>query len=173
MFGPDGKRVQMIMLDTRYFRSKLKRKPGPRNPSDPYEGNPDPTTTILGADQWRWLGEQLRVPAELRLLVSSIQVVTEDHGFEKWMNFPHERERLFTLIRETGAEGVIILSGDRHLAELSMMDAQVGYPIYDLTSSGFNQASRSWRAFQQPRPRSQQLSARNQENSPLISQSAS
>ena len=68
------------------------------------------------------------MPAEVRLLVSSIQVVAEDHGFEKWMNFPHERERLFNLIRETGAEGVIILSGDRHLAELSMMDAQMGYP---------------------------------------------
>ena len=67
--------MQVIMLDTRYFRSPLKRKDGPRNPSDPYEGNPDPTTTILGEDQWRWLGEQLRVPAELRLLVSSIQVV--------------------------------------------------------------------------------------------------
>ena len=69
------------------------------------------------------------------------------------MNFPHERKRLFTLIRETGAEGVIILSGDRHLAELSMMDAQVGYPIYDITASGFNQASRSWRPFETNRHR--------------------
>ncbi len=69
------------------------------------------------------------------------------------MNFPHERERLFTLIRETGADGVIILSGDRHLAELSMMDARLGYPIYDLTSSGFNQASHSWRRFETNRHR--------------------
>jgi alkaline phosphatase D len=153
VFGPAGKRVQVILLDTRYFRSALKRKAGPRNPSDPYEGNTDPTTTILGEAQWRWLGEQLRVPAEVRLLVSSIQVVAEDHGFEKWMNFPHERERLFRLIRDTGADGVIILSGDRHLAELSMMDAQVGYPIYDVTASGFNQASRSWRPFETNRHR--------------------
>ena len=127
VFGPEGKRVQVILLDTRYFRSRLKRKQPCKN-SDPYEGNPDPTTTILGEAQWRWLGEQLRVPAEVRLLVSSIQVVAQDHGFEKWMNFPHERERLYNLIRETRAEGVIILSGDRHLAELSMMDAQLGYP---------------------------------------------
>ena len=145
--------MQVILLDTRYFRSPLKRKSGPRNPSDPYEGNTDPTTTILGDAQWRWLGEQLRVSAEVRLLVSSIQVVAQDHGFEKWMNFPHERERLFNLIRDTGAEGVIILSGDRHLAELSMMDAQLGYPIYDVTASGFNQASRSWRPFETNRHR--------------------
>ena len=147
LFGPEGKRVQVILLDTRYFRSRLKRKQPFKN-SDPYEGNTDPTTTILGEAQWRWLGEQLRVPAEVRLLASSIQVVAQDHGFEKWMNFPHERERLYNLIRETKAEGVIILSGDRHLAELSMMDAQLGYPLYDITASGFNQASRSWRPFE-------------------------
>ncbi len=47
VFGPEGKRVQVIMLDTRYFRSPLKRKE-PRKNSDPYEGNPDPTTTISG-----------------------------------------------------------------------------------------------------------------------------
>ncbi len=149
VFGPEGKRIQVIMLDTRYFRSSpLSRKPGARDSQGPYNGNPDAKTTILGEDQWRWLAEQLLVPAELRILVSSIQVVAEDHGWEKWMNFPHERERLYKLIRDTEAEGVIILSGDRHLAELSMMDAGVGYPIYDLTSSGLNQASRSWRPFE-------------------------
>jgi alkaline phosphatase D len=152
VYGPEGERVQVIMLDTRYFRSPLKRKE-PRKSSDPYEGNPDPKTTILGDAQWRWLGEQLRVPADVRLLVSSIQVVAQDHGFEKWMNFPHERERLFNVIRESGAEGIILLSGDRHLAELSMMDAQVGYPIYDITASGFNQASRTWRQFETNRHR--------------------
>jgi len=153
-FGPNGKRVQVVMLDTRYFRSSpLKRKPGPSDDHGPYEANPDTTTTIIGEDQWRWLGEQLRDPAEIRILVSSIQVVAEDHGWEKWMNFPHEWDRLFNLIGDTGAEGVVLLSGDRHLAELSMMDGGVGYPIYDLTSSGLNQASKSWRLYESNRHR--------------------
>jgi alkaline phosphatase D len=69
------------------------------------------------------------------------------------MNFPHERERLYKLIRETGAEGLIILSGDRHLAELSTMDAGLGYPLYDLTSSGLNQAFTSWRPLETNRHR--------------------
>jgi hypothetical protein len=154
LIGPDSKRAQVIMLDTRYFRSSpLTRKQARASGDGPYEANPDPKTTILGDDQWRWLAEQLRVPAEIRILVSSIQVVAEDHGWEKWMNFPHERERLFRLIRDTGAEGVILLSGDRHLAELSMMDGAVGYPIYDLTSSGLNQASKSWRPYEANRHR--------------------
>jgi alkaline phosphatase D len=102
-------------------------------------------STILGKPQWRWLEEQLRQPAEVRLLVSSIQVISQNHGGEKWMNFPLERERLFNLIRDTKANGVIILSGDRHLAELSVMDGGVGYPIYDFTSSGLNRGRPDWR----------------------------
>lgn len=154
VFGPEGKRVQVILLDTRYFRtSPLKRDPKALLARGPYGPNPDPDATILGEDQWRWLGEQLRVPAEVRLLASSIQVVAEDHGWEKWMNFPRERERLFAMIREAGAEGLIVLSGDRHLAELSLMDAGVGYPIYDLTSSGLNQGARAWRPLETNRHR--------------------
>jgi hypothetical protein len=153
VFGPTGKRVQVILLDTRYFRSALKKKAVAPRGEGPYEPNPDPATTMLGEDQWRWLADQLRIPAEIRLIGSSIQVVAEDHGWEKWMNLPHERERLYTLIRETGAEGVIFLSGDRHLAELSMMDGGLGYPLYDLTSSGLNQAANSWRPLEVNRHR--------------------
>ena len=154
VFGPEGKRVQIILLDTRYFRtSPLKRDRRALTSQGPYVPDPDPDATILGEDQWRWLAEQLKVPAEVRLLASSIQVVAEDHGWEKWMNFPRERERLFKLIRDSGAEGVIILSGDRHLAELSMMDAGIGYPVYDLTASGLNQAARAWRALETNRHR--------------------
>ena len=144
IFGPPDKSVQVIMLDTRYFRSPLKKKkafPG----EGPYVVNPDPKATVLGPAQWQWLEEQLRIPAKLRLLVSSIQVVPEDHNWEKWFNHPGERDRLFQVIRDTKASGIIALSGDRHLAELSMMDAGIGYPLYDLTSSGLNQAFVRWR----------------------------
>ena len=50
------------------------------------------------------------VQAEVRILASSIQVVPEDHGWEKWMNIPHERERLYKLINETKAAGLFIIS---------------------------------------------------------------
>jgi alkaline phosphatase D len=153
VFGPPGKRTQVILLDTRYFRSALKKKEKFIPAEGGYVPNTDPDATFLGAAQWKWLEEQLRVPAELRLLVSSIQVVAEDHGHEKWMNIPAERERLFRLLADTKAGGVVILSGDRHLAELSMMDAGLGYPLYDLTASGLNQASKRWRKLETNRHR--------------------
>jgi alkaline phosphatase D len=148
IFGPDGKRVQVILLDTRYFRSPLKLCTSCNASQGRYEADNDPAKTMLGAAQWKWFEEQLRLPAEVRIIVSSVQVVPEDHGWEKWMNFPRERQRLFDLLRATRARGVLFISGDRHLAELSMMDAGLGYPIYDLTSSGLNQASQVWRKYE-------------------------
>jgi alkaline phosphatase D len=153
-FGPPEKRVQIIVLDTRYFRSPLQKKPGKRPPGEgPYEVSSDTKATMLGDAQWKWLESQLKVPARVRILVTSIQVVAQDHAWEKWMNFPHERERLYKLVADTKAAGLIAVSGDRHLAELSMMDAGIGYPLYDLTSSGLTEGNAKWRKLEVNRHR--------------------
>jgi alkaline phosphatase D len=142
LYGPEGQRTQVILLDTRYFRSPLKPMPGQRSRYVPDDSD---TVTMLGDAQWQWLEAQLRQPAELRIIASSIQVIAEDHPFEKWMNFPKERARLLKLIRDTGAKGVVFLSGDRHLAEISMLPSEVGYPLYDVTASGLTEAAPRWR----------------------------
>lgn len=145
LFGSPGKRVQVILLDTRYFRSRLKTGFQPGEPGEGFRGkyapNDDPEATVLGSAQWKWLEEQLRVPAELRLIGSSFQVLADEHGSEMWGNFPRERRRLFNLIRDTKAKGVVFLSGDRHLAEIAKFDPGVGYPLYDVTSSSLNAPS--------------------------------
>ena len=143
-FGAGDKCIQVILLDTRYHRSPIKK--GPRVPNKGnYLPNMDSEATVLGKEQWNWLEKKLREPATLRIIGSSIQVVSEDHGWEKWMNFPLERERLYNLVRGTKADGVVFLSGDRHLGEISVMDADWGYPVIDITSSGLNQANTNWR----------------------------
>ena len=141
VFGPEGRRLQVILLDTRWFRgplerlgkeehSKLKKEKGPWN--GPYLEATDSTSTMIGEDQWKWLAAQLKVPAELRLIVSSIQVVPLDHGWEKWGNLPRERQRLLELVRDN-ATGVIFLSGDRHTADISMIPPETGGgPLYHL-----------------------------------------
>ncbi len=137
-FGPPGNGLQVILLDTRYFRSRLH----PGRPANwvrgPYLPDGRAAASLLGETQWRWLEERLREPARLRLLVSGIQVLSEHHGWEAWANFPREQERLFELLRRTRAEGLLILSGDRHFAEISRRQEPGLYPLYDVTSSGLN-----------------------------------
>jgi alkaline phosphatase D len=139
-FGPEGKRTQVIVLDTRFFRSDL-------TPTDEwnkkgkerYIPSADPEQDMLGNDQWTWLENRLQDPADVRLIVSSIQVMTTDgHGFEAWATLPKERARLFHLVRETQAKGVVFVSGDRHSAFLYKDATALPYPAYELTASSMN-----------------------------------
>lgn len=76
VFGPPGKQVQLILLDARYFRSPLKTGFKPGEPGEgrrgKYAPNTDKDATVLGEAQWKWLAEQLKVPAELRLIGSGV-----------------------------------------------------------------------------------------------------
>jgi alkaline phosphatase D len=142
IFGPEGQRVQVILLDTRYFRSPLKPTDQRDAPGrERYLPDEDPAKTMLGEAQWAWLEEELRKPAELRLVVSSIQVLAEGHGWERWGNLPRERQKLFNLVARTGAEGVLFLSGDRHVGGLYATRGAVPYGFTELTASGLN---KSW-----------------------------
>lgn len=136
--GPDGRRVQILMLDTRFFRSDLNALPYQEKapPLGWYVPNTDPDSTVLGEEQWRWLEAALDTPADLRLIVSSIQVVTDAHGFEKWGNFPHERERLYRLLGDKGVDNAVLLTGDRHQGGLYRSPERPS--LYELTSSSLN-----------------------------------
>jgi alkaline phosphatase D len=144
IFGPPGRRVQVILLDTRWFRDPLRRT-DQRGAAgrERYLPDDDPGKTMLGAAQWAWLETQLRQPAELRLLVSSIQVLAEGHGWERWGNLPRERQRLFDLIGRTGAQGVVFVSGDRHLGALYQETDRTPYALVEMTSSGLTKSYRS------------------------------
>jgi alkaline phosphatase D len=117
-FGPAGQRVQVIMLDTRFFRSALRKGEPAANGRRPYVPQTEPGSTLLGEAQWRWLEAELRRPADIRLLVSSIQVLSDNHPFEAWWTLPAEQKRLYDTVGASGAKGVVLVSGDRHVAAL-------------------------------------------------------
>jgi alkaline phosphatase D len=140
-FGPAGQRVQIILLDTRSFRSRLKVTDQRDAPGkERYVPDTDPQKTMLGDAQWQWLEMQLRQPADVRLIVSGVQVVAEGHGWESWHNFPLEVEKLKQVIQRTSAKGVVFLSGDRHIGAIYKSKTNASYPLYELTSSGMTHA---------------------------------
>ena len=140
--GPPGKRVQFILLDTRYFRTSLKRSKVREIGKGPYAPNHSTEAEILGQDQWLWLEKTLSEKAELRIIASSIQVVSTTHGWETWGNFPQERKKLLEMLKKQNSNGTIILSGDRHSSEISKLEGFLPYPLFDITSSAMNQKLR-------------------------------
>ena len=127
--------IKVIVLDTRFFRtaltkSKVKKR---RNTPNKYgEG------TVLGEIQWKWLINELNnSKADFNIIVSSIQVLAAEHGFETWGNFPHEVDKLKNVITTSKAKGVLIISGDRHISEFSKTKVNnLSFPLIDFTSSG-------------------------------------
>jgi alkaline phosphatase D len=120
-YGNGERGVKVLLLDTRYFRDR-----------------PGPDGDILGEQQWLWLERELKEStAAVHLICSSTQILPSEYSKEKWADYPKSREHLFNLIRETNARGVIFLSGDIHMGEISRMeDPVLSYPLYEITSSG-------------------------------------
>lgn len=135
-----GKRIQIIILDTRFNRDALCKydKAFPFGKNDYVPCN-DANKTFLGETQWKWLEETLKAPADLRILVSSIQFSHEYNGWESWTNLPAQQQKMMDLIQKTKAENLFVISGDVHWGELSKYQLPNQYPIYDFTSSGLTE----------------------------------
>ena len=129
----DDLKLNIIGLDTRYFRSSTK------NRQDGYEPLDKENITMLGKDQWTWLYDALSNEADLIILLSSVQVLPTNHQFEKWEIFPNERVKLLNALGNIKTK-TIILSGDRHRAGVY----EYG-DIVEITSSSLNKAiADSW-----------------------------
>ena len=120
--------IKILLLDTRYFRDALVGKRGA------YGQNL--TGTILGDAQWLWLEEELKnSEADVHIFASSIQLIAEEQGWEKWSNFPNEKQKMLDLLKQMNVSRPIFISGDRHAAEISIQEHE-GIQVYDITSSG-------------------------------------
>jgi alkaline phosphatase D len=141
-FEGNGKKLQLILLDGRTFRDDLRTYRGELHRDDKFfyklDYFPHQTTdsTLLGKQQWEWLENELKKPADIRIIGSGTQFGISFNGYEAWANFPHEQQRMLDLIRKTKANGVVFITGDVHYAEISKLQAEGQYPIYDVTSSG-------------------------------------
>jgi len=127
--------IKIIILDTRYFRTALT---DDNESKKRYKPNAHGEGTILGETQWKWLKNQLQNSnASYTIIMSSIQFLSAEHGFETWGNMPHEIEKLEDLLVSTTTKNAIILSGDRHISEFSKKEIDsLNYPLIDFTSSG-------------------------------------
>jgi alkaline phosphatase D len=135
--------VKVMVLDTRYFRTALTRS---NKKNKRFVPNTYGDGTILGKTQWKWLANELESSkADFNIILSSIQILSAEHGFETWGNFPHEVEKLKNIIVKSNAKGVVLLSGDRHISEFSKTNVnKLAFPLIDFTSSGLTHSYKSF-----------------------------
>jgi alkaline phosphatase D len=129
-YGEGEQQVKVILLDARYFRDSLVRV------DRVYQINS--TGQILGDTQWKWLENELKTStARVNFIVSGIQFLPTEHAYEKWANFPQEREKLLEVIASSGVQNPILMSGDRHIAEImKLVDSRFPKGLYEVTASG-------------------------------------
>ena len=123
VFGGANNRLQVINLDVRYNRD-----------------DPGPDGDVLGEAQWKWLEEQLKVPADLRFIVSGFQVLLpKEAGSETWDQFPKARDRLIRTVRRSQASRVVFITGDQHYGEVCRRRSLLDFDCVELQFAGLNQ----------------------------------
>ena len=136
----DNFMINLILLDTRYFRSDLKKTKGLK---PVYLKNEELNATILGDKQWSWLMEVMKIKSDLTIVATSIQLLPTEHRFEKWSNFPSDHFKLKKLLKSQ-SRPIIVISGDRHQGAIYNDEN-----IYEITSSSLNKTISS--IFKRPK----------------------
>ena len=139
MIEKNGLKVHLIFLDNRTFKSEWKltdefNKEG----KERYVEDFDPDKTLLGKKQWQWLKDKLNEDSNIKIILSSLQILSLGHGWESWDKLPLERERLFNLIDESNLSNLFIFSGDRHRGGFYSFKTDDNNDIYEFTSSSLN-----------------------------------
>lgn len=114
--------IQFFLLDNRYHRSPNDDQTRPRQ--------------MFGDEQIQWLIDALvNSKATFKFVATGGQMVNDVPKYETFSTYPEEKQKLFSAIQKAGIKGVIFLTGDRHHSEISKMNREGTYPLYDITCS--------------------------------------
>ena len=124
--------ADFFLMDNRSYRS-------PKS-VDAYtsDGQLNPNKDHYGEQQLQWLKDNLSASeATFKVIVTGGEVLNDRNQYEGLHNCPAERQELLGFIREAAIEGVVFLSGDRHMTELLKREMKDLYPLYNFTCSPF------------------------------------
>lgn len=124
----NNKQLKVILLDVRYFREKAA-----------------PNAQILGNEQWQWFENELKADtADVTLIISGTEIIAVDQQKDKWLDYPKEHQHLLNLLTTYKPKNTILISGDRHFAEMNLLkDEKTGYELFEIMSSGMTHTSHS------------------------------
>lgn len=132
---PNGKKIQILLVDgrfnnERYLDSVQKKK-----------------ADILGEKQWKWLENELKKEADLRLFVTGQQVLLNKiNRWETWSKVGKSQQRLDDLLVKLNPNNLIFLTGDQHTSEVLKSLKKLKYKTFEIMACGINQTERPGRA---------------------------
>ena len=137
--------VDIFVLDTRWYRS-------------PMENEDGELKTMLGSEQYEWLLNELKnSKAKFKIVFSSVpsndyggDTSSGRDGFDSWMGYTFERNKILSFIEKNQIYGVMIFSGDQHypsahilnwkspLNYVSRTDSSIEYSFENLGTAVFD-----------------------------------
>ncbi len=130
-----GRLARLSVLDTRQYRS---------DQATSQEGAQDPSLTMLGAEQKRWLLNGLRhSPARWNMIGSQIMMGETDlkvgEGklwyYDAWDGYQVERNALMRELKDV--RNPVVFTGDRHLTMISDLKEDYADPDSDVVGAEF------------------------------------
>ncbi|MDE2128599.1 MAG: alkaline phosphatase family protein [Betaproteobacteria bacterium] len=124
--------ADFFLLDDRYWRDADASGPAERG------------KTMFGAEQLRWLKNALLFSrARFKIIAAGGQMLNDDDAYEGWNQYPVERAEFLGWLQQARIPGVVFLSGDRHITELTRYPrprygGKADYPLLEYTCSPLN-----------------------------------
>lgn len=139
-----GSLARFWVLDTRQYRSD--QACGDGNRVVPCANWNDPTRSMLGAAQERWLTDGLAGSrAAWQVLAQQVMVAPFDIragadtqvSMDQWSGYPVARDRLLGAIAERARGRTVVLTGDIHASYVNELHASFGQPGRDVVATEF------------------------------------
>ncbi|HMW37916.1 MAG: alkaline phosphatase D family protein [Saprospiraceae bacterium] len=121
--------VDLFLMDGRSWRSS-------DDLPDQINGQPNMAKRMFGQEQMDWLKNALlNSTAAFKIIVSGSQMLNPLSPLDCFTHFPAEKKELMDFLQTSKVNGVLFLSGDRHLSEINKIERDSLYTLYDITVS--------------------------------------
>lgn len=119
IFSDNNKKIQIILLDTKTYSDEWQVS----EDSKELQKNWNREQNFLGKQQWNWLKSELKKEASLRIIITHSVVGINSGNISRWGLFPHERQKLFDVIRDAGVKNYFVVSGAQSsLSEVKLIN---------------------------------------------------
>jgi alkaline phosphatase D len=125
--------VDFFLLDDRWFRSNDD-TPGSMN------GQPNLNKRMFGEQQMEWFKNAMRQSQNnrninFRIIATGSQVLNPLSAKDCFRHYTAEFKEMMDFLQDEDINGVVFLTGDRHLSEINKVNRKNSYPLHDITAS--------------------------------------